>query len=74
MKEVRLSREPVSLNSIVDDIIMVMESDTEDRGIRIVRDYTQGVEVFVDPNRVQGGDHEYYIERDPVPFGAGKSA
>ncbi|MBA4371356.1 MAG: hypothetical protein C0402_00670 [Thermodesulfovibrio sp.] len=53
VKEVRLSRETVSLNSIVDDIIMVMASDTEDRGIRIVRDYTPGVEVYVDLNRVK---------------------
>ncbi|MGC2063926.1 MAG: PAS domain S-box protein [Thermodesulfovibrionales bacterium] len=53
VKEVRLSREPVSLNSIVDDIIMVMASDIEDRGIRIARDYTPGVEVFVDLNRVK---------------------
>jgi len=53
VKEVRLSRETVSLNSVVDDIIMVMASDTEDRGIRIVRDYTPGVEVFVDLNRVK---------------------
>lgn len=53
VKEVRLSRETVSLNSIVDDIITVMASDTEDRGIRINRDYTPGVEVFVDPHRVK---------------------
>ncbi len=53
VKEVRLSRETVSLNSIVDDIIMVMASDTEDRGISIVRDYAEGVEVFVDLNRVK---------------------
>lgn len=53
VKEVRLSREAVSLNSIVDDIIMVMASDTEDRGIGIIKDYTPGVEVYVDLNRVK---------------------
>lgn len=53
VKEVRLSRETVSLNSIVDDIIVVMASATEDRGIRIIRDYTPGVEVFVDLHRVK---------------------
>ncbi|MDA8083754.1 MAG: PAS domain S-box protein [Nitrospiraceae bacterium] len=53
VKEVRLSKEKVSLNAIIDDIIMVMGSDTEDRGIRIAREYTEGVEVFVDPHRVK---------------------
>jgi signal transduction histidine kinase len=53
VKEARLTRETVSLNSIIDDIIRVMASDTEDRGIRIAKDYTPGVEVFVDLNRVK---------------------
>ncbi|MBI5100719.1 MAG: PAS domain S-box protein [Nitrospirae bacterium] len=53
VKEVRLSKESVSLNAIVDDIITVMESDTEDKGISIFRDFAPSVEVYVDINRVQ---------------------
>jgi PAS domain S-box-containing protein len=53
VKEVRLVRESVSLNSMVDDIIKVMAPDTEDRGISIVTDYALGLEVFVDLNRVK---------------------
>jgi len=53
VREARLIRERVTLNAIIDDIIVVMASDTEDRGIKISRDYTPGVEVFVDVNRVK---------------------
>ncbi|MHB8880104.1 MAG: PAS domain S-box protein [Thermodesulfovibrionales bacterium] len=53
VKEVRLQKQVVSLNTIIDDIITVMKPDTEDRGISITREYDPDVEVYVDVNRVQ---------------------
>lgn len=53
VKEARLAKEKVSLNTLVADIITLMESDTEDRGITISKDFGPPVDVFVDMNRVQ---------------------
>lgn len=53
VKEVRLSKEVVNLNSLVDDILTLMQSDIEDRGILLAKDFAQAAEVYVDPNRVK---------------------
>jgi PAS domain S-box-containing protein len=53
VKEVRLSKEVINLNSLVEDILMLMQSDIEDRGIMLVKDFGQGADVYVDPNRVK---------------------
>ncbi len=53
VKEVRLSRENISLNVLVDDVLKLMASDIKDRGIVLVRDYGPSPELFIDPNRVK---------------------
>jgi PAS domain S-box-containing protein len=53
VKEVRLSKEVINLNSLVEDILTLMQSDIEDRGIVLVKDFGPGAEVYVDPNRVK---------------------
>jgi len=53
VKEVRLAREIVNLNILSDEILQVMMSDIEDRGITLVREYGNIPDVFVDPNRVK---------------------
>jgi PAS domain S-box-containing protein len=53
VKEVRLFKEIVSLNSLIDDVVTLMASDIEERGIVLVKDYGPPSEVFVDPNRVK---------------------
>ena len=52
VKEVRLAKETVNLNSLVADVVTVMESEMEDRGIMFVKDFGLPADVFIDPNRV----------------------
>jgi PAS domain S-box-containing protein len=53
VKEVRLAKEPVNLNHLLDDIIRLMESDMEERGVSLQKEYQQIPEVFIDPFRVK---------------------
>jgi PAS domain S-box-containing protein len=53
VKEVRLSREKISINVLVDDVLKLMASDIEERGIVLVKDYGPSPEIYVDPNRVK---------------------
>jgi PAS domain S-box-containing protein len=53
VKEVRLAKEMVNLNSLMDEVLTLMQSTCEERGISVVREYGPAAEVFVDPNRVK---------------------
>ena len=53
VKEVRLSKENINLNALIDDVLRLMASDIEERGIVLVRDYGVIPEIFVDPNRLK---------------------
>ena len=53
VREVRLSREMVDLNRLVDEVVTLMESDMHERGITLFRDYGLPAEVFIDQNRVK---------------------
>jgi signal transduction histidine kinase len=43
----------VNLNSLMDEVLTLMQSTCEERGISVVREYGPAAEVFVDPNRVK---------------------
>ena len=53
VKEVRLFKENVDLNSLLNDVLAVMQSSCEEREIAVVRDFGPTAAVFVDPNRVK---------------------
>lgn len=53
VKDVRLAKETVNLNNLLDEVITLMKSDIEDRGIVLIRDYRDSMDVFIDPNRVR---------------------
>jgi signal transduction histidine kinase len=53
VKEVRLAREFVNLNALVDDIITLMASDIEERGVSLKKEYQPVPDIFVDPNRMK---------------------
>ena len=53
VKEVRLAREMVNLNSLLDEVLMLMQSSCEERGITVERQYGPPADVFVDRNRVK---------------------
>ncbi len=52
VKEVRLSREKVNLNTIVEEIFQLMRSDLDERNITLEEEYHQLPDVFVDPHRI----------------------
>jgi PAS domain S-box-containing protein len=53
VKEVRLSRENISFNALVNDVLKLMTSDIKERGIMLVTDYGASPTLFIDPNRVK---------------------
>lgn len=53
VKEVRLSKEMVNLNALVEDIITLMKSDIDDRGVMLMKDFAGPIEVFIDQNRIK---------------------
>ncbi len=53
VKEVRLAREMVDLNSLLDDVIILMHSGMDEKRILVAKDYRLHADVFVDPNRVK---------------------
>ncbi len=53
VKEVRLAKESVNLTSLIEDIIRLMGSEIEERGVNLQKEYQQVPAIFVDPNRVK---------------------
>ncbi len=53
VKEVRLAQEMVDLNSLLDGILLLMQSGLEDRRIVVTKDFRLQAEVYVDSNRVK---------------------
>jgi PAS domain S-box-containing protein len=53
VKEVRLAKEGVDLNALVSEVLAVMQSGCEERGIAVTRDFGPAARVYVDPNRVK---------------------
>ena len=53
VKEVRLAREQVNVNTIIEEIVRLMKSDFEERSIRLQEEYHHLPDVFVDPHRIK---------------------
>jgi signal transduction histidine kinase len=53
VKEMRLAKEPVDLHLLLDEIIRLMESDIDERGVTLRKEYQEIPKIFVDPNRVK---------------------
>ena len=53
VKEVRLSREHISFNTLVQDVLTLMASYIRERGIILELDYGESPKLFIDPNRVK---------------------
>ncbi|NWF75139.1 MAG: PAS domain S-box protein [Nitrospirae bacterium] len=51
VKEVRISKETINSQKLMDDALSVIQSEIDEKHINIVRNYEQSAEVFVDPNR-----------------------
>ncbi len=53
VKEVRLSREQVNMNDIVEEIVQLMQADMNERGISLQKEYQPVPKVFIDPDRTK---------------------
>lgn len=53
VKEMRLSKEITTVNDLIEDVLSVMRSDLEDRGITVFTDFASPVSVYIDPHRVK---------------------
>ena len=53
VKDIRLVKELVTSESIINDVIVLVQSDIEERGIVIVRESDGPIELYVDPGRIK---------------------
>lgn len=53
VKEIRIVKELVTSESLVDDVMSLVQSDIEERGIVIVRESAGPIELYVDPSRIK---------------------
>jgi len=53
VKEIRIVKELVTSESLVDDVMSLVQSDIEERGIVVVRESDGPIELYVDPGRIK---------------------
>lgn len=53
VKEIRIVKELVTSESLVDDVMSLVQSDIEERGIVVVRESDGPIELYVDPSRIK---------------------
>jgi PAS domain S-box-containing protein len=53
VKETRIIKEPVAASKIMDEVVTLTRSEIDDRGIVLIQDYREPIELYVDPNRVK---------------------
>lgn len=53
VKETRIMKELVEAHKLMEEVISLSSSEIEDRGITLVQDFGEPVELYVDPNRVK---------------------
>jgi PAS domain S-box-containing protein len=53
VKETRIIKEPVAARKLMEEVVSLIRSEIDDRGIALVQDYRDPIELYVDPNRVK---------------------
>ncbi|MBS1233120.1 MAG: sensor histidine kinase [Nitrospirae bacterium] len=53
VKETRIQKECVAAQKLMEDVISLVRSEIDDRGIALVREFGDPIELYVDPNRVK---------------------
>lgn len=53
VKETRLKRETVHAESISHDVVSLLRSEMEEKGISLVTEFEKPIEIYVDPNRMK---------------------
>lgn len=53
VKETRVRKEIVDAQKLMEEVVSLVRSEIEDRGIAIVQDFPEPIELFVDPNRIK---------------------
>ena len=53
VKETRIQKERVEAQKLMEEVISLTRSEIDDRGISLIREFGDPVEIYVDPNRVK---------------------
>lgn len=53
VKETRIMKEKVNSNKLIDEVISLIWSEIDERGIVLVKELGEPIEIFVDPNRIK---------------------
>jgi signal transduction histidine kinase len=53
VKETRIQKERVEAQKLMEEVISLTHSEIDDRGISLIREFGDPVEIYVDPNRVK---------------------
>jgi PAS domain S-box-containing protein len=53
VKETRIMKEPVENNKLMTDVVSLVDSEIDDKGIVLVKEFGNPVELLVDPNRIK---------------------
>jgi len=53
VKEARIMKETVNAGRIIEEVITPMQAEIEDKGVVLVKEYGEPIEIFVDPNRMK---------------------
>ncbi len=53
VKETRLAKEIVNPNRLIEEVISLIKSEVDERGIVLVKEIEEPTEIYVDPNRIK---------------------
>jgi PAS domain S-box-containing protein len=53
VKEIRIVKETVDPNKLIEEVISLIKSEIDERGITLVREIGESTEIYVDPSRIK---------------------
>jgi len=53
VKEARIMKETVNAGKVIEEVIAPMQAEIEDKGVVLVKEFGEPIEIFVDPNRMK---------------------
>ena len=53
VKETRIIKEIVDADRLIEEVIALMQAEIEEKGLSLVKEFGEPVEIFVDPNRIK---------------------
>jgi PAS domain S-box-containing protein len=53
VKEIRIVKEVVDSNKLIEEVISLIKSEIDERGITLVRETGEATDIYIDPNRIK---------------------